>query len=140
MLPVHLSEAGLADVRERLRAVMVKPSLYADYGVPSSVIEDLIADLPESAGVWEVPTWAEALVRRSLIANPDVKRALRIAALKDQKRVLAAMGRGTVARKLFDAWHGVTNPELAGALWYNLNAEDRQVWLDRADEESAKNL
>lgn len=38
-----------------------------------------------------------------------------------------------MARKLFREWTGVTNPELLAAVWNNLNREDRQVWLERAD-------
>ena len=36
------------------------------------------------------------------------------------------------ARTLFAEWTGVTHPELLAALWRNLNAEDRRIWLDRA--------
>ena len=38
------------------------------------------------------------------------------------------------ARTLFIAWTGVTNPDLAAALWHNLSAHDRQHWLDLAAE------
>ena len=39
------------------------------------------------------------------------------------------------ARALFREWTGVTHPDLLAARWHNLNREDRQVWLQRADEE-----
>jgi len=41
-----------------------------------------------------------------------------------------------VARKLFGAWTGVTNPELLAALWKNLNTADLNHWLQRAGRES----
>jgi hypothetical protein len=132
MLPVQLTDVGLEDVRQRLRRLMVKPSLYADYGVPFSVLQDILDELPEQPGLWEVPEWAVPMVRHALSANPDVKQALRIAALRDQKRVQVAMRRMQVARQLFNDWHGVIDGEIAGALWHNLNVEDRQVWLDKA--------
>ncbi|MGI9125523.1 MAG: hypothetical protein ACR2JM_12350 [Mycobacterium sp.] len=40
------------------------------------------------------------------------------------------------ARKLFFEANQVTHPELRAALWNNLNAADRQHWLDLADRES----
>ena len=42
------------------------------------------------------------------------------------------------ARRLFDEWTGVTNPEIRSALWHNLSAEDRSHWCDRAEEELGK--
>ena len=39
-----------------------------------------------------------------------------------------------LARRLFCEWTGVTNMELAGAMWNSLSVEDRQVWLQRIDE------
>lgn len=39
-----------------------------------------------------------------------------------------------LARSLFGEWTEVTNPELLAALWKNLNAEDRQLWLQRIDD------
>lgn len=39
------------------------------------------------------------------------------------------------ARQLFVEWTGVTNPELAAALWNNLNGPDRQHWLKLAGED-----
>lgn len=40
------------------------------------------------------------------------------------------------ARRLFGEWTGVTNLELLGALWNNLEPDDREVWLRRADEQA----
>ncbi len=37
-----------------------------------------------------------------------------------------------VARRMFANWTGVTNPELLAALWSNLSAGDRAVWIERA--------
>lgn len=42
------------------------------------------------------------------------------------------------ARRLFNEWTGVANPEIRSALWHNLSAEDRSHWCDRADEETGK--
>ena len=39
------------------------------------------------------------------------------------------------ARRLFGTWTGVTDPELLAALWNNLCAGDRALWLKRAGEE-----
>ncbi len=42
--------------------------------------------------------------------------------------------RRNLARRLFAEWHGLTNPELVGAMWNNLSPDDRAVWLQRAGE------
>lgn len=39
------------------------------------------------------------------------------------------------ARRLFGKWTGVTNPELLAALWNNLCAGDRALWVKRAGEQ-----
>lgn len=43
------------------------------------------------------------------------------------------MQRVATARRLFGTWARVTNPELLAALWNNLSATDRALWLDLAD-------
>jgi len=43
--------------------------------------------------------------------------------------------REQIARKLFNAWTGATNPEILAALWSNLSSDDRRHWLDLADQE-----
>lgn len=42
------------------------------------------------------------------------------------------MERLSAARRLFATWTGVTNPELLAALWSNLCAGDRALWIGRA--------
>lgn len=47
---------------------------------------------------------------------------------------LSDIQRVYLARKLFQQSQKLTNLELTAAVWNSLNAEDRQLWLDRVDQ------
>lgn len=131
MLIIKVSGGG-EDIRKRLRALIVRPSLYKDDGLSAGVLRDMLDALPENFGHWEVPDWAEPLVRNAMSDIPDVHRAITAADAEKKRQLLHTMDRLTRARQLFDAWTGVTNPELGSVLWGNLSADDRQFWLHRA--------
>lgn len=126
---IHLSAAGLADARERLKRLAPRFRVADDDG---AAVQILLASLPDQYGVWEVPREARRALRY-LGAVPDVVRGLRVARIMERRGSEEHLKLHDTARKLFIDWTGVTNPDLQAVLWGNLNADDRGYWMNLAD-------
>ena len=98
MLRVHLSPSGMADVGDRMQALIESPTLCADYAITAVLAEDLLASVPNHGGSWQVPSWAEPLVGRLLRDHPEVADAVNAAQLNQRRRAEVHLYRTMMAR------------------------------------------
>ena len=70
-----------------------------------------------------------------LYGLPDIDRAVRVAKLMQRKASADYLKRMDLARKMFNTWVGSTNPDIQAITWHNLNEDDRNYWIDQAEQQ-----
>lgn len=128
---VHLTDKGRNDAQDRLRRLIAR-RVGGDDGVAAAHI--LLASIPDQ-GAWVVPREAVGVAQKMLYGLPDIDRAVRVAKLMQRKASADYLKRMDLARKMFNTWVGSTNPDIQAITWHNLNEDDRNYWIDQAEQQ-----